>query len=721
MQRDPNTLDLTQQRLRMADDVRIWPIRERGDLVYRIEIPSLHRFFRVGYEEYVFISLLDGSTTIPQACGLAAKKLGSRAPTSAQAGTIVRWLLQNELAYLENDSPPVRRAYSTIDSITNNPTGLFKRLNPFWIKVPLPFSDVILDVCAKTLRPIFAPQAVFLAVVLMIGAAGVLVTHWTEFVTESASVFHPANWIWLLLTWVALKVVHELAHAVACDRQGAEVKEAGLVFILFAPLAYVDVTSCWRMNSRWSRIAVAIAGMYVELVIASVAIIWWAFAADAQSRYLLQNLVLTASVSTLLFNANFLMRFDGYYIVSDLIEIPNLYGEGEAAIRRLASQAATGEQTGNGALSGWRKRFVLVYGLAALLWRIVICFSLAVAASTMFAGAGIAMTVIGMAIWFGGPLTRLYQFAADLRLRDPNRFIRGVVVSGATVAAFGWLMFYCPLPTALSVPAVAQYLPETMMRSRASGFITKIHVSNGQMVKEGDVLVELENRELVSQLQQLEISFKQNEVRLRQAIDRHQPAERQVLQEDQKSITEQLEQLRKQAEGLRVVATRSGRVVARGLEARLDTYVEEGDPLLVVASESDKELVAVIDQDAVEEVRPYVGKPLRFRSANFDSLPGMLDRIEPRATDRLPSPSLAASEGGSLAVQPVTNKDDPEDVRLLEPHFRGRVVIEPEVAAEVPAGMRMRVSVGYRTEPVATRIRRTIRRIWHTAQDQSKS
>jgi putative peptide zinc metalloprotease protein len=721
MHRDPNTLDLTQQRLRMADDVRVWPVRERGELVYRIEIPSLHRFFRVGHEEYVFISLLDGSTTIPQACGLAAKKLGSRAPTSTQAGTIARWLLQNELAYLESDGPPVRRAFTAMDSIASGPAGLVKKLNPFWIKVPLPYSDVVLNVCSKMLRSIFAPQAVLLGIVLMIGAAGVLFTRWTEFITSTASIFHPTNWIWLLLAWVMLKVVHELAHAVACDRQGAEVKEAGLVFILFAPLAFVDVTSCWRMNSRWSRIAVAAAGMYVELVIAAAAIVCWAFVEDPQSRFLLQNLVITASLSTLLFNANFLMRFDGYYIVSDLIEIPNLYGEAEATIRRLATQAATGEQAGKGVLSGWRKHFVLIYGLAALIWRIVICFSLGVAASTMFAGAGIAITLIGLMIWFGGPLMRLYQFAADLRLRDPNRFVRGMLVSGATVCAFVWLMFWCPLPTAVRVPAVARYLPETMMRSRASGFISKIHVADGDRVEEGDLLVELENRELVSELQQLEVTFQQNEIRLRRAIERHEPSERQVLQEDQKAITQQLDQLRSQAGGLRLVATRAGRVVAHGLEARLATYVEEGDPLLVVASESDKELVALIDQDVVEEVRSHVGRMLRIRSASFDTVTGRLDRIEPRATDRLPDPSMAASEGGSLAVQPVTDKDDPEAVRLLEPHFRGRVVIQPDVAAEVPAGMRMRVSVGYRTEPIASRVRRTIRRIWHKARDQSKS
>jgi putative peptide zinc metalloprotease protein len=720
--RDPNTFDLAQQRLRMADDVMIWPVHERGELVYRIEIPKLHRFFRVGHEEYVFISLLDAETTIPQACGLAAAKLGSRAPTAAQAASIARWLLQNDLAYLESDGPPVRQPLAPTENLNQDRTlRLLKRLNPFWIKIPLPNSEHWLNAAAKILRPVFASRAVLLGIFLMVAAAAVLVSRWSEFVSSSASIFHPTNWIWLLAAWVILKLIHELAHAIACERQGGEVGESGIVLILFAPLAYVDVSSCWRLNSRWSRILVAAAGMYVELVIAAVAVLLWTLTDAPQARFLLQNLVFTAGLSTLLFNANVLMRFDGYFILADLIEVPNLYAESAKAIRHIAKRSAIGEETNSSALGGWRRHFVPIYGLAALVWRIVICFSLGIAASTMFAGAGIGITMIGVMIWFGRPLHHLIMFAVDLRRRDPNRFVRGAVVGAAASCFCCWMIFWFPLPTSVTVPAVARYLPETMLRSRASGFVSKIYVADGDLVQEGDLLVELKNRELTSRLQQAEITWKQNEIRLRQAIDRHDAGGRQVLQENQKAVLEQREQLQLQADSLRVVAPRSGRVVARGLEATIATYVEEGDSILVVASESDKELVAVIGQDVIEDVRPLVGNDVRIRSKCFDSVPGKLDRIEPRAIDRLPDPSLAATAGGSLAVQPTTSEEEPDGLRLLEPHFRGRIAIDPNVASHVPAGMRMQVSLGYRTEPIASRIRRTIRRIWHSAHDNAAS
>lgn len=122
--RNPNTLDLTQQPLCLARDLRYWPIHQRGELVYRIEIPSLYRYFRVGYEEYLFLSLLDGQTTIPQACGLAAAQLGSRAPSAADATTICKWLLKNELAYLSTDVQPSRKSAKAVLVELQPPSGV---------------------------------------------------------------------------------------------------------------------------------------------------------------------------------------------------------------------------------------------------------------------------------------------------------------------------------------------------------------------------------------------------------------------------------------------------------------------------------------------------------------------------------------------------------------------------------------------------------------------
>jgi putative peptide zinc metalloprotease protein len=714
--RDPNTIDLNQQPLRLAEDVKFWPLQENGKLVYRLEIPAQHKFFRVGYEEYVFISLLDGKTTAPQACGLAASVLGSRAPTSSSADSIQRWLLNNQLAYLQSDGPPRRDRWGHADA--NAAPSWWSRLNPFWMKFPLPGGAKWIEPWADRLRACFSSHAVVAGCLLILAGLVTLVVHWDRFVTSAGDILSPANWLWLLVTWVALKGVHEVGHTIACHRQGAAVRELGVVLILFAPLAYVDVTSCWRLNSRWSRIAVAAAGMYVELVVAAVAVLLWVGIDSPQGEFLLRNLIITAGLSTLLFNANALMRFDGYFILADLIEVPNLYSEGSTAVKRIAKRVICGQSSPPSTLSAWRRRFAIGYGFAALFWRMAICVSLAIAASTMFAGAGIAIALLGVFLWLGQPLRQLVSFAQHLRRQDPPRFSRALIVGTTLVSTLGIGIWRLPLPTAVTAPAVVTYLPETLVRSTATGFVKNVRVRNAEPVQAGDLLLELDNRQLTGRLRQIEIALEKCEIRLRQAAGQHDTALQFVLRQSREGLIEQMTHLRAQVDGLRVVAPRDGRLIDRQIDLKLGTYIHEGDPLFWVAESGDKEIVAVVAQDSVATVRGCIGQPVRIVAASFSSPDGRLGRIDPRASDRLPDNSLAAPEGGPMAVHATPEtppNENSESYQLLAPHFLARIELDSELADQIPAGMRLTASFGYRADPIASRISQAVRRLWHAS------
>ena len=192
---DPNAVDLSHQRLRLAEDVVVWPARERGELIYRLEIPSEHKFFRVGYEEYVFISLLDGNTTVPQACGLAAAKLGNRAPSERQAASIQRWLLTNKLAYLPNDAAPIRGLPTQRTGSTAK--WLLTKINPFWMKLPLINStrgSSASQLVASIVNPIcwlLSPLAVIIGLVAIVAGLLILAANWDSFSASATEVFQP--------------------------------------------------------------------------------------------------------------------------------------------------------------------------------------------------------------------------------------------------------------------------------------------------------------------------------------------------------------------------------------------------------------------------------------------------------------------------------------------------------------------------------------------------
>ena len=128
--------------------------------------------------------------------------------------------------------------------------------------------------------------------------------------------------IWV--TTILIKSIHELGHGLTCKHFGGEVHEVGVMLLVFTPYFFVNVSDSWVMPDRNKRILISAAGIYVELVLASLATLLWAVVQPGALQQELWNIMVIASVSTLIFNANPLMRFDGYYIMTDWIEVPNL-------------------------------------------------------------------------------------------------------------------------------------------------------------------------------------------------------------------------------------------------------------------------------------------------------------------------------------------------------------------------------------------------------------
>jgi hypothetical protein len=168
----------------------------------------------------------------------------------------------------------------------------------------------------------------FIAMLLLgIGAASLIFAQFDTFQAKLPSFgefFEAKNWIWLALVMALTKVAHEFGHGLACKRFGGQCHEAGVMLLVLTPCLYMNVSDSWLLKSKWQRAFIAAAGMYVELIIASIAVFIWWFSQPGMVNQLALNVIFVSSVSTLLFNANPLLRYDGYYILSDLLEIPNL-------------------------------------------------------------------------------------------------------------------------------------------------------------------------------------------------------------------------------------------------------------------------------------------------------------------------------------------------------------------------------------------------------------
>ncbi len=377
---DVSTVDLTRTRLRLCEDVKLYPQVYGDETYYHIEVPSKSQYYRIGHGEYVFVSLLDGATSFCEALALTARALGASAFAQPQALSMYTWLLEHNIAVFADDDA----AANTKVEAPKNAVQALQKLNPFWIKIPFGRPDAILQALLPVVGWLFSPLCTMLSLCLMAAAGLRVVADWDKFESASANVFAKDNWLWLLVAWVLLKVAHELAHGLACRRYGGSVRETGIVLAFFAPLAYVDVTSCWSFPSRWQRIHTAAAGMYIELLLASIAVFTWTNVDSVEASHLLYNVIVMASVSTLLFNANPLMRFDGYYIMADLLQIPNLATQSTEAIQNLASRWFLGLKKTAPAVTGRNLWVLRTYGFAAMCWRLLICATLLIAGSVLF-------------------------------------------------------------------------------------------------------------------------------------------------------------------------------------------------------------------------------------------------------------------------------------------------------------------------------------------------
>ena len=703
---DADAIDLAHEKPILADDVSVWPVLENGEFVYRLERRRTHRFYRIGVREYAFLSLLDGRNTVAAACGLAASRLGTRALTSEQAESVAVWSLSEGIVRIPGIQQSIGEPRSESES------RFWKRLNPFWIQIPLVKRSERWNQIWEFLSPAGS------ASVTTIGCGVIAVGVATYFMNADAlhrtagSLFSATGWIYFLVIWVLLKIFHEIGHAVACHRQRADVGDIGVVLILGAPLAYVDVTSCWRLPSRIRRIIVSAAGMYVELLVASIAMLAWLFLDGPDSRFWLANIVVTAGLSTLLFNANPLMRFDGYYILSDAIEIPNLYGEASAEMKRIANSLFYGTSIQGSHYRAGRRMLLILYGVAAFVWRMLICLTLFVTASLMFSGAGIVFAAFGIVVWFGVPLGQLVRRAIEDFQFDRPTFFRFVASTSVAFVIGGFLLLY-PFSSGVTVHGVVHDPPGDEIRSLSDGFVASVFVCDGDRVVAGQPLIALRNIALQAEMNHLTLDQKVIEIRLRQATDQHDASAESIARTELAALERQIAELRPKVESLEVVAPRDGIVTNRQLAYLEGQFVREGDELLRLSDGGSKEVIAAVHQDHIAAARQSLYRNISVSNVRCRHFQATLHAIDPRASRSLPDPALSALRGGPLEVQPVSDSSESpeeENVRLTKPHFVARA--ELPTRGQIGTGARVRVHLGQERRSILQRARIALANLW---------
>ena len=684
-------LELLRPRLREGLS---FTVQEQGpDRVCVIEDPSSSQFFRVGFDEYHFFRSLDGTQTVASIIARLARDRSGETFTEQEALQMLRWLKDNHLLAVESD-----RVTGKGEESQRMWAGATKWLNPLILRIPLGRPDRFFGVLANVLRPLLGWFGLIVWIVVIIAGASRIGMEWGRFSRGFTGIIARDNWLWLGLVWAVLKVLHECGHGVFCRHFGARVREVGVIFILFVPMGYVDATASLGLASRWQRIAVACAGMYVEFFIAAIAAIAWASVPDGPAATVLHNAVVMGTMVTFLFNANPLMRFDGYFILSDLLGISNLSLRARTWFTQAASWLLTGARKLRPERPASREEWIIAsYSVAAWVWQNIAFAGMMLAASVMFRGGGLLFTIVAGLVWVSVPVAKFAEQLRGLMRRGMGGFATVLLRFGVLAALVGFA-FLLPYHKTVIARGVVEFGDTRIVRAECPGFVERIHVRNGDVVAKGALLIELRNEEVASVLAKVRSELEAQELRARVAYTRRDVAEYQAELAKADGLRKTLKEDASYLETLKIRAPIAGRVSSRLLEQQPGAYFQRGDEIVTLGETDGREVKLAVGQDLGPHFKAALNRAVSVRiEGRGETFPALLERLDGNASRALPHPALTALAGGPLPVQRVQDPEEGTQQRgreryeLSEPHFGATVRMNSETASMLADGELARV------------------------------
>ncbi len=400
-----------------------------------------------------------------------------------------------------------------------------RAFTPLCFRIPVGTVDGIASRLAPHSGIVFSVVAVLIWTAVIAAAAVLALSHAAELFVSLGSLqqfLRQSDPLWLGMLFVGTKVAHELSHAVMCRRMGSRCGSVGLLMLCGVPCPYCDVTDIWRQPSAARRAAVMLAGIYVELIIAAVATFVWVGATDPAVRLHALNLMVICGISTIVFNANPLMRYDGYYVLCDLVGSTNLRQEARDAFRRVITTRFAGPKYDDTRQSSIRLSLLASFHAASTLYR----FGIAVAIATLFLGIaeslnlrplaiGIVMVaMIAAAAGFIGRVLRVVH-GAD-RWSHVPAWRRGSLTLVIVLFVVGVL--FVPLPRYRTASGRVDAALASSVFLPNDALIDGIGADFGEVVEPGELLVSLRSESFA--IQQAKLQGQLRVAKLRSSLSR---------------------------------------------------------------------------------------------------------------------------------------------------------------------------------------------------------
>ena len=690
---------------RLRAHVRIHRHHYRGERWHVLQDPSTGRTHRFGPHVYFMLALMDGSRSVSEIWNAALSELGDTAPGQNELITLLSQLHASDL--LQCDVTPDSTEVFERFGKTERQKWASRLMNPMFARIPLWDPDAWLERWVPQVERLFTP-GVLVAWLAFVAFAGLTAAaHWDELSAPGlGAILEPQNLLILCIAYPLVKLVHELGHAFATRVFGGEVHEVGVMFLILVPMPYVDASASTSFGSKWKRITVASAGVMVELFLSGAALLLWLEIAPGFLRSVLWNVMLIGGFSTLLFNGNPLLRFDGYYVLSDWLEIPNFASRSTQYLKSLFEQHFMGlPERRHMHLAPGESGWLASYGVLSWIYRLTLTLSIALYLASQFFFVGVLLALWGLVLQLGLPAARgIAHLRNDPRVEGAKLRVAGAFGSLAVAGLLG--LFVVPFPSWSTHEGVVWIPEHAQLRAGADGFITRLHLEPNAPLAAGQVAVETRDPELEARVRSLEARL--DELRAEQARDRQRSiAAARIRSDEIAHAKSELASARAKRARTQIRAQAAGHfvLVERDLA---DRFVRRGDIVGYVAQLDAPTVRTLVLQQDIAALRGRLASvEVRLAEAPERALPATVDAIVPTASTRLPSSALGAGGGGAIAI----DTRDPEGLTAARSFFTVDLSLPPGAPISGYGG-RVHVRFDYEAEPLFGRLSRSARRLF---------
>ncbi|MGI9424840.1 MAG: biotin/lipoyl-binding protein [Hyphomicrobiaceae bacterium] len=626
---------------------------EAGWLIYD---PVQHRYFQIDQASYELLSVWPACSDADALAEAAETRFGLKVG-QGQIQEFIEFVHQNCLVVDPGQAD--WRHYAELMSRQDQSKSPLTSLahNYLFFRIPLMRPQRMLSATMPLVSPFYSRTCA--AIVILLGMAGLYLTsrQWDDFTRTADFLFSWEGAVSFGLALVFVKMLHELGHAYTAVRYGCFVSTIGVAFMLLTPMLYTDVTDSWKLRSRKKRLAIDSAGIVVELGVACVATFLWVFLPDGPVRSVAFMMATAGWIMSLVINLNPFMRFDGYYLMSELIGVENLQSRAFAIGRWRMREVLFGlglpcpeQQLSRRMVNGltfwawgtWLYRLALFIGIAVLVY--TYCFKI----------LGVLLFVLEIVFLVARPVwSELKEWYAMRKLIASSRR------SAATALCLAALIALVTIPWSgnVQIPAVIQAAKSQPIHAPQAALLTKVHVSVGQKVKKGQLLFSLTSGDLDNQLELVDTELALVRLRLaRRNVDEIDREDSLVLEQRLHALQSKRAGLMDQRRELVLLSPMSGHVLELQPTVHAGRWIKPTEELAIVGQTAVLEASGYVQEDDVWRVT--VGSTGRFipDTPLAPAINVELTEVAIASSTNLDMLSLTSTYGGPISVEPEADK-----------------------------------------------------------------